>query len=334
MNKDKCLRAVNQLMEDRRTNGRMEENRRREEIAATVPEIAKKEREMQMNHAEFFRFIAERDDSEEKFMEFRNRSLSLQKEMEALLVAHGYPPDYLHAVHHCSLCNDEGVVDGELCACYKQALSEQYLAESGMKTLFDKSSFASYDLSLYPDTNGGEGMSPRAKMKKLLEFAKSYVESFGEESQNLLFVGEPGCGKTFLSVCIGCELIRKGNFVLYAPVQNLISDFEGETFRNKSPALPTEDYLEADLLIIDDLGTEFYSAFVETTLYSVINTRLTRKKPTIISTNLTIDERAECYASRLNSRLTYSFLNLGFPDTDLRAETLRRKSAKRKKSKE
>lgn len=322
MNKNKCLEAVNQLMEDRRTNSRIEENRRREEIFASIPAIAQKERELQENHAAFFRFFAERDGSEEKFLAFRDKSLSLQEEIKALLVQNGYPADYLDPVHHCSICLDEGVIDGSLCACYKQALSEQYLKESGMETLFNGAGFAKYDLSLYP----AEG---RQKMQKLLEFSKKYVQTFGEESQNLLFVGEPGCGKTFLSVCIGCELIRTGKFVLYAPVQSLLGDFEAATFRNKEAGLPTEDYFDADLLIIDDLGTEFYSSFVETTLYSVINTRLTRKKPTIISTNLSIDDREACYASRLNSRLTYSFLNLPFPDADLRAETLRRKAAKK-----
>lgn len=331
MNKSKCLDAVNQLMEDRRTKGKIEENRRREEIAAAVPSIAQKERELQENHAAFFRFIADRDDSEEKFFAFRDRSLALQEEIKALLTAHGYPTDYLDPVHHCPICQDEGVMDGQLCACYKQALSEQYLEQSGMQQLFSGCCFANYDLSLYPDTAEGDEISPREKMKKLLDFSKKYVKTFGEDSQNLLFVGEPGCGKTFLSVCIGCELIRSGKFVLYAPVQELLRDFEAATFHNKEAGLPTEDYLDADLLIIDDLGTEFYSSFVETTLYSVINTRLTRKKPTIISTNLTIDDRAECYASRLNSRLTYSFLNLGFPDADLRAETLRRRSARKKK---
>lgn len=330
MNKKKCLEAVNRLFEDRRSFGKTEENRRRAEIADRVPEIAQKEQELQQIHRDFFRFFAERDPDEAKFESFRNRSLSVQEEIRNLLIANGYPETYLDPVHHCSLCNDEGAVDGQLCPCYKQALSEQYLAQSGMQHLFAGCSFSAYDLSLYP-VEGPDGLSPREKMKKMLDFAKKYVKNFGEGSQNLLFVGEPGCGKTYLSVCIGCELIRSGKFVLYAPVQDLLSDFEAATFRNREATMPVEDYLDADLLIIDDLGTEFYSSFVETTLYNVINTRLTRKKPTIISTNLSIEEREECYAARLNSRLTYSFLNLGFPDADLRAETLRRTSAKRKK---
>ena len=331
MNKDQCLRAVNQLMEDRRTQGKIESNRRREEISLSVPAIAQKERELQENHAAFFRFIADHDGDEDKFMEFRDKSLRLQDEIKDLLVKNGYAADYLDPVHHCSLCADEGVIDGQLCACYKQALSEQYLSQSGMQKLFAKCSFAAFDLSLYSDEEDGSGMSPRAKMKKILDFSKKYVKSFGEESPNLLFVGEPGCGKTFLSVCIGCELIRSGKFVLYAPVQDLLTDFEAATFRNKEATMPTEEYLDADLLIIDDLGTEFYSSFVETTLYSVINTRLTRKKPTVISTNLSEEERGECYASRLNSRLSYSFTTVGFPAADLRAETLKRKAIRRKK---
>ena len=317
-------------MEDRRTQGKIESNRRRETIAAEVPAIGQKEKELQENHASFFRFIAEGGDSEEEFLKFRDKSLALQEEIKQLLVENGYPETYLDPVYHCSLCADEGVVDGVLCPCYKQALSEQYLAQSGMEKLFAKCSFAAFDLSLYP-TEGDGDISPRDKMKKILAFAKNYVKNFGDNAQNLLFVGEPGCGKTFLSVCIGCELIRSGKFVLYAPVQDLLADFEAATFKNKESTMPTEEYLDADLLIIDDLGTEFYSSFVESTLYSVINTRLTRKKPTVISTNLTPDERDECYASRLNSRLNYSFANVPFPAANLRAETLKRRAAKGKK---
>lgn len=332
MNKENCLRAVNQLMEDRRTNGTIEANRRREEIYAKIPEIREKDRLLKEHHASFFRFLTERDGTEEVFLQYRDRSLALQREIRELLVEHGYAQDYLDPVHVCPICSDEGVVDGKLCACYKQALSEQYLKESGMDRLFSGCGLSNYDLSLYSDECEGDGMSPRAKMKKIVDFAKKYVKSFGPDAQNLIFVGEPGCGKTFLSVCIGCEVIRSGKFVLYAPVQNLIADAEAETFRKGNGGLTTEDYLDADLLILDDLGTEFYSSFVESTLYSVINTRLARKKPTIISTNLTIGQREECYAARLNSRLAYSFLNLGFPEADLRAETLRRRSARRKKN--
>lgn len=331
MNRDQCLRAVNQLMEDRRTQGKIESNRRREEIGIKVPAIGEKERQLRENHAAFFRFIADHDNSEEKFMAFRDKSLALQAEITQLLVENGYPADYLDPVYHCSLCADEGVVDGQLCACYKQALSEQFLTQSGMEKLFARCSFASFDLTLFGEEADESGLSPRERMKKLLDFSKKYVKTFGEDSQNLLFVGEPGCGKTFLSVCIGCELIRSGKFVLYAPVQDLLADFEAATFKGKAASVPTEEYLEADLLIIDDLGTEFYSSFVESTLYTVINTRLTRKKPTVISTNLSAEDREQFYAARLNSRLTYSFANVGFPATDLRAETLKRKASRRKK---
>jgi len=331
VNKDQCLRAVNQLMEDRRTQGKIESNRRREEIAAKVPAIGEKERQLRENHGAFFRFLADHDNSEEKFMAFRDRSLTLQAEITALLVENGYPADYLDPVYHCSLCADEGAVDGKLCACYKQALSEQFLAQSGMEKLFAQCSFAAFDLSLYRDEPDATGRSPRATMKQILDFSKKYVQTFGESSQNLLFVGEPGCGKTYLSVCIGCELIRSGKFVLYAPVQDLLADFEAATFKGKDSSVPTEEYMDADLLIIDDLGTEFYSSFVESTLYSVINTRLTRKKPTVISTNLSEEDRNQFYAARLNSRLTYSFTNVGFPAADLRAETLKRKASRRKK---
>ena len=322
MNKRACLEKVNQLFENRRTANRTEENRRREEIGA-IPQIRKKEREQQELHGKLFRLLLDTGDGDEAaLLAYRDKSLRLETEIEDLLEQNGYPRDYLHPVHTCPLCADEGAVDGQLCACYKQALSEEYLRQSGMEELFAGCSFAKFDLSLF-DEDG------RETAKKLLTFAKKYVKDFSPASQNLLFVGDPGCGKTYLTVCIGCELIRSGKFVLYAPVQKLLADFEAETFRKKEATFPTEDYFDADLLIIDDLGTEFYSSFAEAALYNVINTRMTRKKPTVISTNLSIEERAETYADRLNSRLTYSFLNLGFPSCDLRAAQLKRRSQKK-----
>lgn len=330
MNKRECLNRVNQLFEDRRTQNRVEENRRRDEVFA-LPDIAAKEQELQALHREFFTFFVSNDGDESKLLAFRDRSLKLEAEQQALLVGHGYPADYLDPVHTCPKCKDEGAIDGVLCACYKQALSEEYLRASGMTDLFSGCSFARYDLSLYSDEPAAPGaLSDRQTAKKLLDFAKRWTRSFGEDSQNLLFMGESGSGKTYLSVCIGCELIRAGKFVVYAPVQTLLNDFEAEQFGKKEATFATEDYLNADLLIIDDLGTEFYSPFVEASLYQVINTRMTRKKPTLISTNLSIADRAETYADRLNSRLTYSFLNLAFPAADLRAAQLKRAAGKKK----
>ena len=328
MNKRECLANVNLLFENRRTANRTEENRRRGEIAA-IPQIREKENELQELHARLFRTLLDSDD-EKALLAFRDQSLKLEQEVEDLLESYGYPRNYLHPIHTCRLCNDEGAVNGELCACYKQALSEEYLRQSGMQDLFSGCSFAKFDLSLFSD-EGEEGQrSDRETAKQLLAYAKKYVRNFSSDSENLLFVGEAGCGKTYLSVCIGCELIRSGKFVLYAPVQKLLSDFEAETFGKKEAVFPTEDYFDADLLIIDDLGTEFYSSFAEAALYNVINTRMTRKKPTIISTNLYIADRAETYADRLNSRLTYSFLNLKFPSANLRAAQLERRSQKKK----
>lgn len=324
MNKKDCLEAVNQRFEDRRAEDRLEQSRRRGEIEKKLPEITALEREQQANYAAFFRFFADNDGDEKAFQAFREKSLLLQEQIVQRLTAAGYPADYLDPVYHCRKCCDEGAVEGVLCDCYKQALSEEYLRQSGLKEFCEECSFSAFDLTLYSEESDGN-RSPRDTMKTLLAFSEHYAETFGKDSSNLLFIGEPGCGKTFLSVCIGGEVIRKGNFVLYAPVQKLLADFEAETFRAREKKFPTEDYLSADLLIIDDLGTEFYSSFVEATLYNVINTRIARSLPTIISTNLTIADRAQTYADRLNSRLTYSFLNLGFPDADLRKEKMRRR---------
>ncbi len=320
MNKKECIATVNRRFAEYKSQNRIEEDRRRREIGAAAPEYQDIDRKLQALHGELFRVILEDHPDEELLEAVKNRSLALQSRQKELLMALGRPADYLEPVYHCQKCKDEGVLDGVLCECYKRALAEEYLRASGMDGLFAECTFRKFDVTLFP-----EGSS-REQMNKLLEFSKKYVRTFSSASPSLLFSGTPGCGKTFLSICIGCGLIRQGVFVLYAPVQTMIADLEAATFRNGDPSLPPSEYLEAELLILDDLGTEFYSSFVEAKLYEILNTRIVKKKPTVISTNLTPSEREETYSARVNSRLNYSYMNLNFPSADLRRAQKERRS--------
>ena len=119
------------------------------------------------------------------------------------------------------------------------------------------------------------------------------------------------------SGCIACmianALIDKGYPVLVTNFARVLSTLQG-TFDK-------QEYLDSlnqfKLLVIDDLGTEFKTAFSETAVYQIINNAILNGKPMIISSNLSIDELEERYGQRVVSRLN-SFEVVNFIGTDIR----------------
>jgi DNA replication protein DnaC len=118
-------------------------------------------------------------------------------------------------------------------------------------------------------------------------------------------IGKTGTGKTHVSTAIAREIIDMGYDVIYDTVQNIISDFEDDRFRRgyNNDELKSEKYLECDLLIIDDLGTEFTNQITLSCIYNILNTRNNKGLATIVSTNLLPDELAKKYEDRIYSRI-------------------------------
>lgn len=312
MNKADCIRRTDEVMASRRVAAVQTQAAHQAEIAEKIPEIIRIEKEMRDVSARFFADAMEKEISEEAFKEIKSRSLDLQKRRAELLFEHGYPLDYLEIKYACPECRDEGFIGQKMCKCYRKALSEQLLEESNMKKICKGQTFAKFDLSFYDEDD-------QPKMKKLADYAKKYASTFTLKSPNLLMLGAPGCGKTFLSCAIGSEVINKGYFVVYAPVQEMIDAFEDVKF-GKNPDADTDCYTECDLLVIDDLGTEFSGPLAESVLYNVINTRLNLGKPMIISTNVSVEDMQGMYHDRLTSRMMYDFVKLPFCTKDIRRE--------------
>ena len=76
--------------------------------------------------------------------------------------------------------------------------------------------------------------------------------------------------------------------------------------------------LECDLLVIDDLGAEFVTQFTNAALYNIINTRINLGLPTIISSNLTLQEIENEYSTRISSRIIGEYSILCFEGKDIR----------------
>lgn len=324
----KCVEAVNRTFENRRRRNSAEEAKRRQQAIEKIPQLETLEREMEANMSSFMTFAFAKDGrgDEDRFRAYKEKAMLLQGRRIELLYEAGFPSDWLDRIYTCSECHDTGAVGERLCGCYKKEMSLEYLRLSGLERVLRRQSFADFSLSFY----SREGApSPYQKMKAIREYCEKYASEFSGGGKNLLFYGNPGCGKSFLSAAIGKELIEKGFFVLYSPVQEVIAAFEAERFGKGGEHILSEDYIDCDLLILDDLGTEFQTSFSDTTLYNLINSRLNRGKPFIISTNLDLDEIEESYHERLVSRMVYESDVFGFPPVDIR---LAKKRAKKTSS--
>jgi DNA replication protein DnaC len=158
-------------------------------------------------------------------------------------------------------------------------------------------------------------------MQKVFDYCKEYAEEFdGQGFQSIYMFGETGLGKTHLSLAIAGKVIEKGYNVIYGSAHNFFNLIEREHFgRSENPDGTTEDkLLNCDLLILDDLGAEFITQFTVAELYNIIDTRLAKELPTIISSNIKENELEKKYNNRIASRILYSYYALPFEGNDIR----------------
>ena len=312
MNQRECFEKTDEIFRQKQTNAKLRQADRQAEVERKCPQIIRLEQQMRATASSFFAAAAERDISEQEFEQLKAKSLDLQHKRTELLEENGFPADYLDMKYECPICRDTGFVGQQMCGCFKKALSEQYLKSSGMDRLYETQDFKDFDLTCYAPQE-------RAQMNMALSFCKKYADEFGNKSPNLLFMGGPGCGKTFLTTAIGRQVISEGHFVIYTTAQDMIDTFERRKFSKTSETEDDTDiYTECELLIIDDLGTEFMTVFSETALYNVINTRMNLGRPIIISTNLSASEITGAYHDRIASRLMYGSVKLQLCGGDVR----------------
>lgn len=238
----------------------------------------------------------------------------LQKDRADMLVFYGFSPDYTDVAYECSLCQDTGYEGTKVCSCYKKALAKEALAYSGLARLAAKQSFDNFELKYYQGDN-------RAMMEKVLAFCKHYADNFYDKAESLLFIGNTGLGKTHLSTSIAVSIVDQGYEVVYTSAPNLFSSLEAEKF-GREASLTMQEVLDAEFLLIDDLGTENPSALNNNFLYNIINTRLITAKPTLINTNLMPADLMKRYTDRLASRLLGEYAVMRFVGNDIRMQKI------------
>lgn len=255
--------------------------------------------------------------------DYEQRSANLYKEHEALiaqkkdlLTAHGYSADYDLPIFECTRCSDTGYIGYAPCPCVKKAKAKRAYYSSGLGKALENQTFESLDMRYYTGTTN-KGLSVKDIMSHCVGYCKNYAESFTPGAENLLLIGGAGRGKTHMASSIGHAVINKGYSVVYESAQNIVNAFEMERF-GKGTEVDTARYMECDLLIIDDLGTEFNTSFTLSALFGLINHRIINSFSTIITTNLGFAEIEENYKERICSRLRGEYTALVFCGGDIR----------------
>ena len=314
-----ALSKATQIIEGRRNKAQRTQLARHLEVTEKLPIISKYEAELSVSGLAVAKAIGMGKDAKQYIEELSSLNLSIQDSIKSVLKENGYPENYLEVPYTCTKCDDTGFTGGYVCECRKELLKELAGIELASVSPSEKCRFDNFSLDYYPlPVDSRLGVSPKKRMSEILEYCKCYAEDFSPDSESLYMHGATGLGKTHLSLAIANVVAEKGFRVIYDSAQNLLSSLEKEKFSYSNSGEREKEVLECDLLIIDDLGSEFSTQFTTAAVYNIVNTRNNRSKPVIISTNLTDTELEAKYSQRITSRIIGEYVSLLFIGRDIR----------------
>ncbi len=286
---------------------------------AQVPRLKEIDRQLRMTMAMAAQAIfATGEDAQQAMNAAREKNLSLQLERNELIAAN-FEEGFLEENPICDHCGGSVYIGSTMCECLAELCRQEQKKELTFLNV-GREHFDQFRLDYYPDRIDPKfGVNIRSIMEKTFQTCRRYALTFSEKSGNLLFSGDTGLGKTFLSACIARTVADNGYSVVYESAPHLFSKLERAKFSGDEQARKdSEKYNACDLLIVDDLGTEMPGQFVTAALYTLINDRLLSGKPTIISTNLTTEDLSNRYSSQIVSRLRGSYTRVAFLGDDIR----------------
>lgn len=245
-------------------------------------------------------------------IEERNEYNESRLLLARMLKSMGVAKSELKPKYSCALCKDTGYLKGKECVCLKKEISRELVKRSGM----DISLMATFsdDYSIFDEPE---------KVKVIYEKMKKYIDQVPDNTYDtILILGNTGVGKTHLMECMATRAIDNGREIKYTSAFNFNQDmlkYHCAKLEEKEDIL--NDYLQCEILFIDDLGTENkINNVTNEYLYSVLNDRMTGHKSTIITTNLDFAGLQEVYGERIFSRLMHKkqSLKINFDGSDLR----------------
>ena len=320
------LRRATEALEEQRRANQTNRARLRADTYRRQPRLEQLDRQLQGTMAQLMAAALRRGESTRDAVQaIRQDNLSIQAERKKLLTELNLSPDALEGTPLCPHCGDSGWKGVQMCSCLKKLYTQEQIAELSKLLDLGSQSFDTfrldyYDREFWSDLN----RSPREHMERVLTLCRNYAEHFGTVGRkNLFLTGNPGLGKTFLSACIARVVSERGYSVVYDTAANIFSRFETRKFARDAEEIRQAEadarrYLTCDLLILDDLGSEFTTPFIQAALYEVINTRLVEGKHTVISSNLDMNAIRQRYTPQVASRLEGEYQILPFVGQDIR----------------
>ncbi|MCR5155651.1 MAG: ATP-binding protein [Butyrivibrio sp.] len=302
--------AIMHEYEERRSLHRQELEERLQSVYENVPGYKELEDRTATASVEFGKRLLRGEVLPKEDLAKELAQIAAQKQM--LLVQAGYSRDFLDMGYTCPDCKDTGYIGNEKCHCFKQKIVDTLYNKSNLRTLTRQNNFRIMSRDYYK----GDDLS---RFNGAVKAAEDFINNFDSDYQNLFIYGTVGTGKSFLSICIADELLKKGHSVIYFSSTGLFELLGEVTFNRES----RQDFqnvfgelLECELLIIDDMGTEMVNNFVLSKLFSLLNERDLRKKSTVITTNFALDQLQNTYSDRIFSRVTgnYKLLKISGPD--------------------
>lgn len=291
---------------------------RKKEIAKLHPEILKLDSDIQKLSLHLSIALLNSQNSSETFKEYKSKITEIRAQKYELLISNGYPADFLNLHYECERCKDTGFIGTNKCSCYNKKLIDLYYKDSHIQNILTQKNFENFNINLFSSKNNNtDDYSPRKNMELILNYIlREYLPQFKNNNTNLLFYGNPGTGKSFLSYCIAKELLDKGFLVVYKTSDELISDLKDIRFNNNT--VLENILINCDLLIIDDLGAEQKNEFSIAELFNLLNKKLLINKKMLISTNLLLPDIQNIYSERISSRLMGDFKLFKFYADDIR----------------
>ncbi len=297
-------------------------DQRRQRLFRKIPRLMEIDRELRSTMSQIIAGALQHGaDPVAAIARIREQNLGLQQERADLLRAAGYEEDALEEKPNCPLCGDTGYRGNALCQCLQSYYAREQIAELSQMLDMGTETFDTFSFDWYSTERGNYERSPREIAEHNFDVCQDYARQFSPRSGNLLLFGAPGLGKTFLSACMARVVSESGYSVVYDTAARIFSRFEDAKFRRDDEESTDADvnrYLNCDLLIVDDLGTEMMTSFVQSVFYQLINQRLVEGRKTVINTNLNPTEIGRRYGAQVLSRMEGEYEILPFIGQDIR----------------
>ena len=321
----RLLRLAQERYETDRSIREAEQSAQRAAIYTRRPRLREIDEELRRTASRVLAAALRRgQDPLPEIQRLKEQNLNLQAERKTLLAELGLTEGDLENTPLCSLCGDTGYRGGQMCRCLKAYYVEEERKELSKLLDLGGQSVDTFDTDWYDGQRApGKTKSAREHMEWVYDTCVEYAHNFGKRPANLLLFGRPGLGKTHLSAAIAREVSGKGYSVVYDTAGHVFERFEAQKFGRDEADRDVERVLNCDLLILDDLGTEMITTFVQSALYQIINGRLLEKRSTIVSTNLMPEALAQRYSPQIASRIEGEYQLLPFVGEDIR--TLKKK---------